>query len=122
MIKQLLDQLAEFYFQKDAINLRKQEVIDGVMTAEIKEKLAEIESEFAIQSEGVDRNIADLTEKVKAAVIENGESVKGASLHAVYSKGRVSWDTKKLEGIMMVIPQIKDARKEGDPSVTIRRI
>jgi len=122
MIKQLLDQLAEFYFQKDAINLRKQEVIDGVMTAEIKEKLAEIESEFAIQSEGVDKNIADLTEKVKAAVIENGESVKGASLHAVYSKGRVSWDTKKLEGIMMVIPQIKDARKEGDPSVSIRKI
>ncbi len=63
--------------------------------------------------------IDTLTEKVKAAFIENGESVKGASLHAVYSKGRVSWE---LEGLMMIIPQLKDARKEGDPSVTIRRI
>jgi hypothetical protein len=122
MISQLLDQLAEYQAQKDAIILRKQEAMDSVLTAEIKAKLTEIEAEFSIQSEGVDTNISELTNKIKTEVIAHGESVKGTYLHAVYARGRISWDTKKLDGLMILIPQLAGARKEGEPSVSIRKI
>jgi len=122
MISQLLDQLAEYQAQKDAISLKKQDLIDSILTAEIKAKLTEIEAEFSIQSEGVDTNISELTNKIKTEVIAHGESVKGTYLHAVYAKGRVSWNTEKLDGLMLAFPQLKEARKEGEPSVSIRKI
>ena len=122
MIEQMLDQLSDYQAQRALIEIKKQELIDSIFTPEIKARLQEIDTEFATQYEGVDANIAALTEQIKAAVIANGESVKGSFLHAVYAKGRVSWDSKKLEGLMMVIPQVADARKEGEPSVSIRKI
>ena len=63
-----------------------------------------------------------LESEVRVAVIAEGKSVKATHLHAVYSKGRVTWDGKKLDGMMSLIPQLVDARKEGDPSVTIRKV
>ena len=47
-------------------------------------------------------------------------SVKGARLMAVWNKGRVSWDGKKLDGMRALIPQLNEARKVADPTVTIR--
>ncbi|CAK0771531.1 hypothetical protein CCP3SC15_4350001 [Gammaproteobacteria bacterium] len=40
---------------------------------------------------------------------------------AVYTKGRVSWDSKKLDGMMILVPELASARKEGEPSVSIRK-
>ncbi|MHB0967418.1 MAG: hypothetical protein ACYC36_13295 [Bellilinea sp.] len=119
---EMLDKLAELQAQRTLIELDKQKAVESVMTPEIKQQLADIEAEFATKYEGVDANIAELEAQIKDAVIENGASVKGSFLHAVYSKGRVSWDSRKLEGLMMVIPQLAEARKEGDPSVAIRKI
>ena len=41
---------------------------------------------------------------------------------AIYAKGRISWDGSKLDGMMALIPQLKEARKEGTPSVRLRKI
>jgi phage host-nuclease inhibitor protein Gam len=121
-IKQKLDQLAELQAQKEYLALQKQALIDSVLTAEIKAKLAEIDAEFAPQSEAVDTNIDALTTEIKADVIQAGTSVKGTHCHAIYTKGRVSWDSKMLEGMAILIPQINDAKKTGEPSVSIRKI
>ena len=122
MIEILLDQLSDYQAQRSLIEIKKQELIDGIYTQEIKVKLQEIDAEFTTQYEGVDANITAITEQIKQAVIANGESVKGSFLHAVYAKGRVSWDSKKLDGLALVIPEVLKARKEGDPSVSIRKI
>lgn len=122
MIEQLLDQLAEYQAQRTLLDMDKQKLIDAVLTAEIKAQLQEIEAEFSQKVEGVDANIATLTEQVKAEVLKTGASVKGSYLHAVWAKGRVSWDTKQLDGLMIAIPQLAQARKEGEPSVSIRKI
>lgn len=119
---ELLDRLAEYQAQRTLIELDKQKAIDGIMTPEIRQQLSDIEAEYATKYEGVDANIAELTEQIKAAVLAGGESVKGSYLHAVYAKGRVTWDSRKLEGLMMVIPQVAEARKEGAPSCSIRKI
>mgnify|MGYP003421757813 CR=1 FL=1 len=119
-IKQKLDRLAEYQAQKDAAMLAKQELIDAVYTAEIKSRMAEIEAEFEGKTEGVNANIATLEAEIKAAVVEHGASVKGAVYHAVFSKGRVSWDTKSLDGYAAAHPELMTFRKEGDPSVSLR--
>ena len=117
-----LDQLADFYAQRDVLALQKQELIDQVLTAEIKAKLADIDSEFGTKGEAVSANIADLESTVKAMTLTNGETVKGSHLQAVWVKGRVSWDDKGLSGYAKAHPEIESLRKQGDPSVSLRKI
>lgn len=121
-IKQKLDRLADHQAQRDAIALQKAELVDAVLTAEIKAQLAEIDAEFAGKTEAANANIAALEAEVKQAIIEHGASVKGTFLHAIWNKGRVSWDTRSLDGYAVAHPEMLSFRKEGEPSVTLRRI
>ena len=119
-IKQKLDQLAEFQSERDVAMLEKQRLLDEVYSAEIKTRMAEIEAEFAGKTEAVNENIAALEAEIKQAIITHGASVKGSVLHAVFAKGRVSWDTKSLDGYATAHPELLTFRKEGEPSVSIR--
>lgn len=119
-IQTMLDNLDNYRAAVDALTMEKQALIDSVLTAEIKAKLAEIDAEFAPMLERVNEQAGELEARIKDAVIASGATVKGTHLQAVYAKGRVSWDTAKLDGLMIVIPQLKEARKEGQPSVSIR--
>ncbi len=40
---------------------------------------------------------------------------------AIWNKGRASWDGKKLEGYAMDHPEILQAQKVGEPTVTFRK-
>jgi hypothetical protein len=120
--KELLDHLAELQAQRTLAELDKQVLIDSVLTPEIKAKLSDIDAEFADKVEVVDARIAEATNNIKQAIIRLGETVKGEHLQAVYMKGRVSWDTKTLDGLAIVMPQLNQARKEGEPSVSIRKV
>jgi len=123
-IKAKLDQLAEFQAQLDVLNMEKQRLIaevTPVMPPEVKQKLDDIEAEFRDKSIGAVLAQAALEAVIKAEVKVLGKSVKGTVLHAVWVKGRTSWDTKKLEGLMMVIPQVAEAKTEGEPSVSLRK-
>ena len=115
-----LNMLAEFQAERDALQLKKQELIDSVLTPEIKAQLADIEAEFAPEAKEIEENIAHITEVIKPEVIAAGGTVKGAYLQAVYSRGRVSWDTKALDGYAAGHPEILQFRKEGEPIVSIR--
>lgn len=117
-----LNQLDEFQAQKALIDLDKQALIDAVYTPEIKKAIADIEAEFAIKSEAVDENIAKLTAEIKDEVLQAGSTVKGEHMMAVWAKGRVSWDTKALDGVVALHPELAQFRKEGEPSVSIRKI
>ena len=119
-IKLKLDQLAEFQSQREVAMLEKQRLFDEVYSAEIKQRMAEIEAEFAGKTEAVNENIASLEAEIKQAIIAHGASVKGSVFHAVFAKGRVSWDTKSLEGYATAHPELLTFRKEGEPSVSIR--
>ena len=121
-IIQMLDKLADFQAHRDVLALQKQELINTVLTPEIKAKLAEIDVEFGSQLEGVNINIAELEQKVKAAVIETGGTVKGQFLMAVWAKGRVSWDTTALAGFAAAHPEILQFRRIGEPSVSLRKV
>jgi hypothetical protein len=119
-IKTKLDQLADLQSAWDVAMLERQELIKKILTPEIEAAIQEIEIEFTERTEVVTGKIADLTAEVKAEVVKLGASVKGDYLQAVWSKPRVSWDTKALEGYAAAHPEIVTFRKVGAPSVSIR--
>ena len=90
--------------------------------AAIAQRKAEIEAEFAGKAEAVDDNIRKLTEEIKAEVKAIGASVKADHFQAVYVKGRITWDTSKMDGYAVGHPEVLFMRREGEPSVTLRRI
>ena len=86
-------------------------VRDAIARARLDARLDELEA------------LAEEAEKnIKAAVMALEEPVKGERLQAVINKGRVTWDSKLLEGYAVAHPEIKAARKEGEPTVTIRKV
>lgn len=117
-----LDTLAEFQAQRDVLNLDKQAALDSLLTPEIKARMADIEAEFGGKAQAVNDNIARLETEVKDDILAHGETVKGARLMAVWVKGRVSWDTKALDGYAAAHPELTTFRKEGEPSVSLRAV
>ena len=121
-IKTMLEKLAEYRAAIDVVLLEKQALIAAILTDEIKAQLAEIDDEFSEKTHAASAAAGELEEQIKQAVTEFGQSVKGEFLHAVFSKGRVSWDTKSLDGYAAAHPELMTFRKEGQPSVGIRKV
>jgi hypothetical protein len=121
-ISQKLDKLANFYAQRDVLNLEKQELIDQVLTPEIKARIAEIEAEFAGRREAVDANIAALEDEIRKEVLERGEAIKGTFLRVILIKGRVTWDTKSLDRYARTHPEVLRYRKQGEPFTRIEHL
>ncbi len=117
-----LDQLANFLAQRDVLNLQKKELIDQVLTPEIRARLDEIESEFAGKLEAVDANIEAAEEEVRQDALRHGASVKGTFLRVVWHKGRISWDSRALDEYAEVHPEITGFRKQGEPYVSIVKV
>lgn len=115
---EILKQLTDEYAARDLIQMAKRDAIPP----EVQKVLNDIEVEFQEQQALNAERIERLESLAKQAVLEAGETVRGGALQAVWSKGRVSWDTKKLDGLMIVIPELNQARKVGEPSVSIRMV
>lgn len=121
-VQELLDALDEIKSRRKLTQISKQALIDQVLTPEIKARLAEIDEEFEPQETIGAELERSITDEIKAKVIETGATVKSKHLQAVYRHGSITWDTKFLEGLSAVIPDVNRARREGAPSVSIRPI
>lgn len=101
---------------------------------QLDQRKAEIEAEFSGKAEDVAANILKLENEIRddlkkeaAEKLEKDPkakdlSVKGKYFHAVYVRGRVTWNTDKMDAWVIDHPFLKEARKEGDPSITIRKV
>jgi len=121
-ISQKIDQLANFQAQRDVLELEKQSLIDQLIPPEIKARIEEIEAEFTGKREIVDEKITALESQIKEDVIRNGATVKGSFLRVVYHPGRVTWDTKRLDGYARSRPELLEFRKQGEPYVSIQKV
>lgn len=115
-----LDRLAEMQAQLDSIKLHFDALRETIITPEIRAQLDEIQAEQDTAMQAAQAGISALTEEIKAEVIQAGASVKGTYLHAVYTKGRESWDGKSLAGYAAAHPEVLTFRKIGEPSVSVR--
>lgn len=113
--------LSDLYCERDLLLADIATKRAAIMQA-VQAELDALEEETAPMLKAVGEKIAIVEERAKAMVITQGESVKGCGLHLVYTKGRVSWETKMLDGMAALFPEINKARKVGEPSVSIRRV
>lgn len=114
-----LDQLAELQAQAAALRLDYDAKRADILSA-VQSQLDDLDREVKPQMAAAESKAAQLEGEIKTLVIGQGESVKGARLHAVYSAGRVTWDGRGLDGYIAAHSEVAQFRKEGQPSVTIR--
>lgn len=120
-IEEKLNRLAEMQAQADVIQLHYQNIRQSLIPEEILQQLRDVDAEYQTSIEALNAGIAELTSEIRKEVLERGDSVKGANLHAILVKGRTSWDTKALDGYAVGHPEILVFRRQGEPSVSIRR-
>lgn len=120
-VTQLLIQYGDLTAHQDALRLSIEAKRAEIMRI-IKDDLDALEAETAPQFSAIQDAIAAITEEIKAETARGGQSIKGDRFQAVYTKGRVAWDTKALEGYAAAHPEIQQFKKVGEPSVSIRLI
>jgi hypothetical protein len=86
----------------------------------VQAELDALEAEYKPLMDAAAERTAALEAEIKQAVLRHGHSVKGSQLHAVYYRGRVTWDTKSLDQYAGAHPEILGFRKEGEPSIQLR--
>ena len=117
------EKLTSWYEMKSAIQLadeQKQAEIDKVLTPELLKQVEDIRQKWNDTTESMNAECAALEAEIKADVLAVGATVKSEHVMAVWNKGRVSWDSKKLDGMMALVPQLEQARKVGEPTVSFR--
>lgn len=117
-----LDELAGFHDEAEKLRRDLDEKIEAVMTEEVRQAIADLRAEYLPKQSIVDQRITETVALIKEMTVQRGVTVNGSRMMAVYLPGRETWDGKKLEGLAMVIPAVLEAKKVGDPSVTIRAV
>lgn len=121
MKSQLLDELAELYAQRDLLAVDRMELESKAIPIEVKAALADIADEFGPKQAALAEKIEATEQEIKAKAKEAGETLDGNLLQAVFTGGRVTWDTKYLDRYAEEHPDLLTFRRQGDPSVAIRR-
>lgn len=122
MVKDDLNKLSELFAERDYLVIQKSALMREAMPVEVKQKMDDIDAEFFSKLETITENIYNMEKGIKESVLSIGEAAKGAFLQAVFIKGRVSWDTKGLDGYAVAHPEILVFKKTGEPSVSIKRV
>ncbi len=120
-ISALLDGLAELRASLEVRRLAyeaEQAAILAPVQAQLDTLKLHYEQEIALLATAA----AEQEAAIKAAVLAQGQSVRGARLLAVFMKGRVAWDTKQLDGYAVAHPEIAAFRSVNAPTVSIRSI
>jgi len=114
-----LDELAEV---KAAVALTQSELETkrAELMKQIQEELDALEAEFQPLLESANNRVAALEAEIKDGVLSVGASVKGGHFHAVYVRGRVTWETEALDKYAEAHPEVAQFRHQGQPSVSLR--
>ncbi|MBM3129173.1 MAG: hypothetical protein FJ009_11200 [Chloroflexi bacterium] len=114
-----LDELSEI---KAAVEITRldYEAKRAEILKSVQAELDALDTEYNPLIESSAAQIAELETEIRNAVLQHGDSVKGNRLHAVYARGRVSWDTKGLDSYAATHPEVVAFRKQGEPSVSLR--
>jgi hypothetical protein len=117
-----LDLLDQMQAQVDLLQLRYADLKDSLLTPEQRQQMADIDFEASEKLTAAKARIEALTAEIKAEAITIGVTVSGKHMQAVWSKPRVAWDSKALDGYAAGHPEILQFRSEGQPNISIRKI
>ena len=115
-----LERLGEIKKAIEKLKADETAEIETILTPEIRAEIEKIGLKWAEKIAEFQSLKEQLEAEVTAEVLTAGETVKSPEVMAVWNKARVSWDGKKLDGMLALIPQLSEARKVGDPTVSFR--
>ncbi len=114
-----LTRLADLHAAVDLARMdlesRRAEVLKNVQA-----ELDALEAEYQPLIEAAENNLTALEAEIKNDVLLHGQTVSTDLYQAVYSKGRITWDTEGINQYAVAHPDVLQYRKEGQPSVAIR--
>ncbi len=114
-----LNELSDIQAAADATRLDYEAKRAEIMKT-VQAELDALEAEYQPLFDTSAERIVALEAEIRQDVLTFGKSVKGAHLHAVFSQGRVTWDTKGLDRFALSHPEVVRFRKQGAPSVALR--
>lgn len=119
--KQALALYANAVAELELMNAALESAVTAVIPAEVQMAIDEVKAEYEAKIEPLVANVEQLADVVKESAANVEATVKGSGYMAVYSKGRPSWNDDGLIKLAEQYPPIVAMRKEGKPSVSIRR-
>ena len=118
-VLQKLERLADLRAAADVARIdyesRRMEIMKKV-----QEELDAIDAEFKPALDAAETNAAALEAAIKNDVMLRGESLRGSTYQAIYTRGRISWDAAAMNDYARDHPEVLPFRKEGQPSVSLR--
>lgn len=118
-MENLIDQYTELRTQYDleASEMEKQR---AVIMAKVQDELDALVLEFQPRLTAASDRFTEIETQIKDIVKSGGKTITGERWQFVYYKGRVTWDTEKLDRYAKDHPEIVLLRNQGEPSVQIR--
>lgn len=122
-VENQLDAYAQALERTEMLQAQMQELLDKVpVPQEIVDQWNAIKAEFQPMIDTATEAGALIKSGIEQEVLKLGATVKGNHYMAVYVSGKTSWNGKALEGFAMAHPEILQAKKVGEPTVTFRKV
>lgn len=121
-VKARLTGLRWLYEEREELAKAHQAARIGLIPREVWDQLAALDDEFNRKMAAIEASIVEDEADIKAGVLRIGKTVKDPFLQVVYTPGRVTWDSKFLDGYAAAHPEVMVARKVGQPSAAIRKL
>jgi phage host-nuclease inhibitor protein Gam len=120
----LMNRFVEMKSQIAQLESDKEKLIAEAMPKEVRDKVAEIEEEFAGKTENAQNDLEQLEEEIKAGVVSLQKTLAVEGMKAFFYEGKVSWDAKGLEGVIKNSPEVAGViskfKKQGKPYAAFR--
>ena len=121
-IQESLQEVLEIREQLERLDAENAKAVDLITPKETRTRLEQQAIEHDKNTAAARERLAQVEGRIKVGVVALGSTVKHDGIQAVFVKGRVSWDSKKLDGLALVVAEVKECRKTGAPSVSIRKV
>ena len=121
-IKEMLDDLYMYQLAKEELALIREEKVQAAIPDDVKAEIQAIKKLHDDKIADVELGINFLNDKITKAVLSRATPVKGSHLMAIFNRGRVTWDSKRLAELSVSLPVLLDARKVGDNYVSFKKV
>ncbi len=120
-IESFLERLHQIDRAEQDLQNEKDYLINLALPAEVKAALTALEETFAPKLSALEAERNGVINEIKVGVTILQKRVDSAHFMAMPVSGRISWDSKGLNGYAVAHPEILQFRNIGEPSVVIRR-
>jgi len=117
----LLNEHSENLSIIERLGIEKQTVIEDILGPEILQKITLVEETFDQKIQQISERNTAIYDTVKGETLSMGKTISGNNHMMCFVPGKISWDTKRLEGYSAAHPEILSFRIEGAPYVQMRK-